>query len=885
MPEKEPSSRLPMPDQLYDEEIERVVLGSVLINPSLFLTLAGFLRADDFYLERHRWLWKAMEGIAGRGEPIEYHTLRRALESLGLYAGFGGDLYLSDLFNSTSSAVYGEQYGRLLERDAVRRRLLEAGHHIQQVTLDRESSVEEILAKAESALFAVSERRAQRDVLPMREAASRYFEQIEVMMQQQKGGFGLPSGFRKLDALLGGLQKSDLLIFAGRPGMGKTSFMLSLALNASFHYGARIALFTLEMGAEQIVQRMVSMETGINMQRLRTGQFDNNEYGLLVEAIGRLSEQTIFIDDSPSLTPVQMRTKCQRIKYEYGLDLVILDYIQLMSAQGYENNRVQEVSYISRALKELAREMNVPVLGAAQLSRAVEQRADKRPQLSDLRESGCLAGDTRIYLPDSGQHVPIADLVGQSGFRVLSLNPATDLLEPAEVSNAFYTGCKPVYKLKTALGYEIRATGNHPFLTIQGWKRLDELAVGEHVALPRRLPQPDSTVSSMEAKIALLGHLIGDGCTLPRHAIQYTTVEYDLAEIVSNLAKEAFGDEIVPRIYKEKNHNWYQVFLAAAKHLTHNVRNPIAIWLEQLGLWGKRSYEKQVPSAVFAESNANIGLFLRHLWSTDGSIRMRKTSRGVYPSIFYASSSRPLIDEVQSLLLRLDIRSVQKRSIQKTSSGAIKGRDMYNLYITGIPDLARFVNVIGAVGQKKNQNLLLIQNYIADHQHNPNKDVIPFDVWRMYAVPAAQSLQMTSREIQAGLGMSYCGTSLYKQNISRERAARLATVVKSEKLMQLAQSDIYWDSILSIEPDGQADVYDLTVPTHSNFVANNIVVHNSLEQDADIVMFLYRDVVYNEATENPNQADVIIAKHRNGPTDTIPLYFDPTLTKFMDGTR
>jgi replicative DNA helicase len=195
-----------------------------------------------------------------------------------------------------------------------------------------------------------------------------------------------------------GCKKSDLIIFAGRPGMGKTSFMLSLALNAAQQFDARVLIFTLEMGVEQMIQRMVSMETGINMQRLRTGQFDDAEQRRLVEALGRLSQHRIFIDDSPSLTPIQMRTKCQRVNYEHGLDLVILDYLQLMHAPGYEGNRVQEISYISRQMKELARELNVPLLSAAQLSRAVEQRADKRPQLSDLRESGSIEQDSDIVM-------------------------------------------------------------------------------------------------------------------------------------------------------------------------------------------------------------------------------------------------------------------------------------------------------------------------------------------------------------------------------------------------------------------------------------------------------------------------------------------------------
>jgi replicative DNA helicase len=385
-------------DVPFDEEIERAVVGAVLINPSVYLTLASFLRPSDFFIKRLEYIWDALAFMTDNGEPIERHTLRRVLQDRNQYEAVGGDLFISELMNSTPSALYAEQYGRLLERDAVRRRMLQAAQEIQQIARDRQFSVEEVISRSEKTLFDVSEQRVGRSVVPMHEAAGDYLDQIERILTQQTRGLGLPTGFKKLDALLGGLQKSDLMIFAGRPGMGKTSFMLSLALNAASQYGARILIFTLEMGVEQMVQRLVSMETGLNMQQLRTGQLDTHEQRLLIEAVGRLSTLNIFIDDSPSLTPIEMRTKCQRVKYEHGLDLIVLDYLQLMHAPGYEGNRVQEISYISRQMKELARELDVPLLSAAQLSRAVEQRADKRPQLSDLRESGSIEQDSDIVM-------------------------------------------------------------------------------------------------------------------------------------------------------------------------------------------------------------------------------------------------------------------------------------------------------------------------------------------------------------------------------------------------------------------------------------------------------------------------------------------------------
>ena len=213
-----------------------------------------------------------------------------------------------------------------------------------------------------------------------------------------------------------------------------------------------------------------------------------------------------------------------------------------------------------------------------------------------------------------------------------------------------------------------------------------------------------------------------------------------------------------------------------------------------------------------------------------------------------------------------------------------KGRDQYHVIVTGIPDMARFVEM-GAVGERKCISLDWVREYVETHVSNTNRDVIPSNIWRGLAVPAMQEIGMTGRQMQAGIGIAYCGTGLYKQNVSRERAAKLATVVQSNELMKLSESDVYWDKIVSVEPDGEEEVYDLTVEKHHNFVANNIIVHNSIEQDSDIVMFLYRDEVYNpETTEHPNQADIIVAKHRNGPTGVISLYFEKALTKFMDAS-
>jgi replicative DNA helicase len=518
--------------------------------------------------------------------------------------------------------------------------------------------------------------------------------------------------------------------------------------------------------------------------------------------------------------------------------------------------------------------LDLPLMTASQLSRAVEQRAEKIPVLSDLRESGCLTGDTLVQL-SNGQRTTIGQLAKQGKpVSVMALNEATWKVAPIEARKAWRVGVKPVFLLRTQLGREIKATANHKFRTFEGWKRLDQLEIGEHIALPRawkNLSKPKASISKTQA--ALLGHLIGDGCTLPRHAVQYTTNNREMADIVAELANEVFEDAVTPRV--EPQRNWWQVFLSATAHLTHETRNPVAEWMDGLGVWGYRSYEKLVPAAMFEQPHEVIETFLRHLWATDGTLGVvgQKKPRAV---AYYATSSHRLALDVQSLLLRLGI--VARVSCVPQGD---KGHDMWHVTISGKPDMIKFVERVGVVGPKRDK-LQAIEEFFRHREHNTNRDIIPKLAWHSLVEPARQALGMSTREMQAAIETRYCGTSLYKSNLSRERALRVGQVVQSESLLSLAESDVYWDKVASVEPAGVEEVYDLEVPEYHNFVANDIVVHNSLEQDADIVMFIYRDEMYHPETEKPRIADIIIAKHRNGPTGTVQLFFNSRLTQFAD---
>ena len=382
----------------HSVEAEEAVLGSLLIDPESIFRVSPFLHPDDFYIVKHRWVYEACLRLHERREPIDFLTVTEELEKRGQLAEIGGPAFVSYLINVVPTAIHAEGYGRIVEHTAVRRKLLQAASDIAQYAYDEAADVDDTIDKSEQALFTVSQRRQSRDLLPISEVLRSYYERIEYLYEHRGEPLGIPTGFIDLDRLLGGLQRSDLIIVASRPGVGKTSLMLSMALSAARKYHQRVALFTLEMSSEQLVQRMVSAETGIDSQRLRLGELREDEWPLFVQASSALGDALMYLDDTPSISALQLRSKARRLHAEHGLDLIIVDYLQLMTGDARSENRVQEISYISRALKALARELNVPVMAASQLSRSVEQRSDKKPILSDLRESGSIEQDADVVM-------------------------------------------------------------------------------------------------------------------------------------------------------------------------------------------------------------------------------------------------------------------------------------------------------------------------------------------------------------------------------------------------------------------------------------------------------------------------------------------------------
>lgn len=379
-------------------EAEQSVLGSLLIDRDAIIRIAPFLRPEDFYRVNHAQIYQAVLDLFEQRQPADFITLCDTLERRGQLEEVGGPAYITSLINAVPTSIHVEHYAHIVELAAVRRRLIEAAGQIAKLAYEEDRELEEVIDRSEALLFEVTERRQSRDLVPLKRILNSYYERIEYLQQHRDEMVGLPTGFIDLDKLLGGLQRSDLIIIAGRPGMGKSSFGISIAQNAALKHKAVVAVFTLEMSGEQVVQRMLAAETGIDSRRLMIGDIHDLEWDRFAKATGDLSETLVFIDDTASPTPLEIRSKCRRLAAEYDLDLVIIDYLQLMSSGTRSENRQQEISYISRSLKGLARELRVPVLALSQLSRAVEARQDKRPILSDLRESGSIEQDADIVM-------------------------------------------------------------------------------------------------------------------------------------------------------------------------------------------------------------------------------------------------------------------------------------------------------------------------------------------------------------------------------------------------------------------------------------------------------------------------------------------------------
>ncbi len=669
------------------------------------------------------------------------------------------------------------------------------------------------------------------------------------------------------------VEAADHLYLAGRAMIPthNSTLALDFARAASIKHGRTAVIFSLEMGRNEITMRLLSAEARVSLQHIRSGQLTDDDWTRLARRMGEVSSAPLYIDDSANLTMMEIRAKARRLKQRHDLQLIIVDYLQLMQSGKKVESRQQEVSEFSRALKLLAKELQVPVVALSQLNRGPEQRTDKKPLISDLRESGCLTAATRIMRADTNEEVALGELLAADTreIPVWSLDDRLKLV-PRTMTHVFPSGVKEVFRLRLTSGREIEATANHPFLTYDGWKPLGELTAGSRVGALRHVPPPLNITPWDPDEVVLLAHLIGDGSFVRRQPMRYASIDEANLSAVTDAAARRFGITGIRDEYPAARVTTLR--LPAPYRLTHGKRNPIAAWLDGLGLFGLRSHEKFVPAGVFGLPKEQVGLFLRHIWATDGSVRWDE--RAHQARIYYASTSRRLVDDLARLLLRFNVFT-RVKAVRKSGY-----RDCYHLYIYGVENQLRFCDEVGVHGAR-GLKVLEVQAALAAICGNTNLDTVPSEVWGRVR-SALVDKQMTHRQFATAMGTQFCGSTMWKHAPSRERLAKVATILDDADLEVLATNDVYWDTVESIESLGEQAVYDATVLGTHNFVADGISVHNSLEQDADIVILLHREDMHDRESPRAGEADLIVAKHRNGPCATVTVAFQGHYSRFVD---
>lgn len=862
----------------HNLQAEESLLGAMLLSrDAIVAAVEEQLDASDFYRPAHGHVYDAITSLYAQGEPADPVTVADELSRAGLLEPVGGAATLMGLQANTPAIGNAARYARIVEEHSLLRRLIGVSGDIAEMAYGVPEDVIAAVDAAEALVFDVAQRRVTDSMASIRDLLERHLDHIEALYERGQDITGVPTGYVDLDAQLAGLQPSNLVIVGGRPGTGKTSFALGMVAHAALDARTPVLMFSLEMSHLELTQRMLCSEARVDATRMRNGRLLESDWPKISHAVGRLAEAPVYIDDNPHLTVMEIRAKARRLKSRSGLGLIIVDYLQLMSGRAGAENRQVEVSEISRGLKILARELEVPVVALSQLSRTLESRSDKRPVLADLRESGCMPAGTRLALAD-GRWVTMGELLlSQQQPLVWSVDEHLRLV-PRRLTKVFASGIRATYRLRLASGREVEATGNHPFLTVDGWKPLEELGAGEAVAVPRMDPTPVGFEQRWDPdELVLLAHLLGDGSIGPS-GVKYATADPANKAAVEAAALRRFGISVEG---KRQQRTWL-LWLPAPYRLTHGRFHPVRNWLEPLGLWGSRSHTKFIPEQLFRLADDQIALFLHHLWSTDGSLTIRRPrgrSGGPVVGAYYSTTSRRLADGVARMLARMGVLSRIKR-VKKPGY-----RDGWHVQIYGSENLRTFLTRVGCHGergQRVPEAIAALDDLVA----NPNVDLVPHQI-RPRVVGAMARAGITHRQLAARLGEDYCGSYFLgsesrPRRFSRDRLRRIAEIVGDAELAELASSDVFWDEIAEITPVGLQPTFDATVEDTHNFVAEGVVAHNSLEQDADVVIFLYRDEVYNKESPDRGTAEVIVSKHRNGPTGTTYLAFLDHYTRFAN---
>ena len=667
------------------------------------------------------------------------------------------------------------------------------------------------------------------------------------------------------------VDNEDRLYLAGRSMIPthNSTLALDLCRAASIHNNLTSCFFSLEMTRSEITMRLLSAEAKVPLNAIRNGQMNDDDWGKLARKMAEVSSAPMFIDDSPNMTMMEIRAKARRLKQRHDLRVIVIDYMQLMTSGKKVESRQLEVSEFSRQIKLLAKELEVPIIALSQLNRGPEQRSDKRPMMSDLRESGCLTADTRLMRADTNAEITLGELM-ESGARDIPVWALDDRLKltPRTLTHAFSSGTKPAFELTLASGRRITATANHKFLTYDGWMPLAELMPGSRIGSVRHVPAPLAVIPRDDDEVVLLAHLLGAGSFAPGQPIRYAGTNDANLSAAGEAAARRFGIRPVTEDYA--NGGITMLRLPAPLPLGGSRRDPVASWLAEADLTAMGNDEKFVPDWVFSMPKSQVGLFLRHIWATCGSVYY--DDRHQLGMLRYASTSRRMVDDLARLLLRFNVFTRIKRA---RKSG---DRVWWHLMVEGREDQLRFLDEVGAYGRHSDAATALAAKLRGDETA---LDTGGDEVWhRVRDV-------LTGSQPNHGGPASTAGAhgSMATMEVSAgdsTRMSKVAGVLGEADLEVQATNDVRWDTIVSIAPVGERPVYDATVMGLHNFVVEGIAAHNSLEQDADMVILLHRDDVYERESTRPGEADLIVAKHRNGPTRDITVAFQGHYSRFVD---
>lgn len=850
------------------EEAERSVVAALLTSPEVYDDIQDLIVADDFADPGCAAVFRAVVACEAAGRPIDQVTVAEELRRDRSLTKAGGLDGLKSLVAYGAGVTNTRAHAEIVLGKAQLRRVIDAGRQMATAAMEPEADPLEVRETAEELVFELGKERSGGSMVVMAEAVARMQEELKATRNQLL--LGHPTGFEDLDKLTGGFQGGQLIVVAARPGMGKSAIALQMARHIAATTGQAVPFLSYEMSTSELTIRMLASALRFDVMSLRQGFLPSGMDLELSRAAEAMAELPLYIDDNPPAAIGGVRSAMRRLARRVPIGAIFVDYLQLLESErrGRSTNRNEEVSDISRGLKRLASELGVPVIALSQLSRAVEERPNKRPQLSDLRDSGCVTADTRLLLAD-GSEMTIGEMV-RTGVRNVAVQcvNADGELTVGNLTHAFPSGRKMTYRVRTASGHEVEATANHPFRTWEGWTPLAELGVGSRVAVPRRSATPAAPVAWDRDELLLLAHLIGDGCTVEGHATQYTNTDPSNLSAVAEAAERRFG--LLPRLKDEGT--YHQLYLAMPTP-GGQVKGPIRNWLEPLGLWDKRSWEKFLPAAVLQASDEDLAWFLHHLWATDGCL----THKSGRTSCYYATTSRRLADDVKLALSRFGIVARTR-----TIDNAGRGRVGYQVWVSGGDDQERFCRRIGTHGQR-GECIPDILADLDDKARNTNVGTLPEQFWTDVRATMARRC-MTTRQFAANLGASYRGSAHFKGRPGREAAARTAATLDDEHLMAASRSDMFWDRIVSIDEIGEHNVFDATVEEHHNFIGNGVILHNSIEQDANAVLFVFRESIYN-ANADATLAELILAKQRSGPQGTVHLEWDGPSATFKTTNR